>query len=287
MRKEAVAFLGTSPGMSFVIERVGSHRPSVVFSSGNIGGAWAESELGGVSAPRAVNYINSCVESSEPLDLAADFESALVDRGAILKLLPSPEIGNQNRLLVGRILPVVSRAIKLDSVTLVRGVVRRVEIFPDHVVIDGERFSSLYLPENFWVPEFYISGVRHTYQPASKTFVHYRAKFRNSVDASNLEKDWDSRFDRGGMQYPSKHVFVGRVRREWEENPDPLELMRDSEWLNSLASNIEAFDLPSYTSHKLLDDDLSRLRKDLEGFAAVVVPTRSLLDSYVFSKKKL
>lgn len=285
MREGQVAFLGTSPSMSFVIERVARARECVVFNSGRIGGAWAESRLGGLSVPRAINSIIFHATSDQNAYFLADFEADLLRRGAILKSLPPMDGGQSKRESVGRIMPVVFQTLRSKSVILVRREVRRVEVFLDRVLIDGETFEALYLPENFAIPEFYVSGVQKNHKPVSKTFAHFRAKFKNPVVAPYLDRDWDSRFDRGGMQYPGQHVFVGRVRREWEERPEAEELIRGSDWLNPLVANIEAFDLPRYTIHRRTEDDLSRLRDDLEGSAARLVPTGSLIDSYVFSRE--
>lgn len=280
------AFLGTSPSMSLLVNEIKGSHHCVVFNSGLLGGAWAEVPLAGSEVPLACNGIGYCG--------GADFENTkleqyLVNAGAHLLRIPNPLPGratsNQESHLVGRIIPAVLEMLSGPNVSILPIEVQEIDILPDHVVVDGEIFRGIFLPEHFKIKNLNISGSRWKLKPQTVRSYHFRASFAQKQSGSLYDVDWDSVFDRAGIQYPLRNVFVGRVRREFKSFR-PEELLQTSEWLAARRALIASYDINFYDSHWISDSELNSLAEALAATTSQIVPTQDICQAFSFAKRQ-
>lgn len=271
--------------MSFLVNETKESHHCVVFSSGLLGGAWAELPLAGSEVPIACNGIGHCVGGdSENTNL----EKYLVEAGANLLRIPNPlpgrETSSEESHLVGRIVPAVKEMLSGPNVSILPIEVQEINILPDHAVVDGKIFRGIFLPEHFRVRSFKISGSRCELEPKTVRSYHFRASFAQKQSGPLYDVDWDSVFDRAGIQYPLQNVFVGRVKREFK-TLQPEELLQASEWLAARQTLIGSYDINFYDSHWISDSKLTTLRQALASTTSQIVPTQDICQAFSFAKR--
>lgn len=279
------AFLGTSPSMSLVVGEAKAYGECVVIDSGPLGGAWAEIPFAKKPASLACNGIGSCLDSAAVFE---GLEKKLRRMGAQLLRVSGPLPGRDpdgtDSHLVGRVIPAVQRMLTGRNVKIVRREVKEIEIQPTYAIIDGERYRGLFLPEHFKVNSFKFMGEELSITPKTIRSRHFRAFFSETPGGPHYDVDWDSVFDRAGLQYPDSRVFIGRVRRELKELP-LAELMESSEWLAGRKELVVDCDLNEYESHWISAEDLTPLRGRLAGTTSSVIPTQDICRAFDFSKR--
>lgn len=269
--------------MAFAVNRLKTDRSCSVFSDGTLGGAWAEAPLGGLPVSLACNGIGGYKSGEDQLDRIEKF---LVDAGADLLRVPGPLPGTEpdghGPHLVGRIMPAVEGMLSGPSVSIHQVEVNNLDILSDRVIIEGEEFGAIFLPEHFKVKNLTVLGSQREIFPNTVRSMHFRVLFSESQEGPVYDVEWDSVFDRGGIQYPHRNVFLGRVRRELKGR-SPDELLLASEWLSERSGLILEYDVSAYDSHWISDSELTELAESLQQTTSCLVPTQSIFRALDFA----
>ncbi len=275
-----LAFVGSSPSIALYVASLRDKFNCTIFEKNMLGGAWAESEVGGSLSPRACNAIG---KKNINESLFADFIEYFSRNGAVLKTIPGQLPGDlvnpKSSHVVGRFMPAIHQIYNHANVSILKHKIHTIEIERNKVIIDGLQFDAVILPEHFSLNNIYILKKHYGISINTITSKHVRYKLNISILEKHYGTEWDSVFDRAGIQYPDNKVFVGRIKKELKSLSLP-EIMTRSEWTINYRENIVQSEILTYDSHWIAKEDISALRTALQGTTSHLVATQGILEAY-------
>lgn len=275
-----LAFVGSSPSIALYVASLRNKFNCTIFEKDILGGAWAESEIGGLLSSRACNGIGQKNISKSSF---ADFIEYFSKNGAVIKTisgqLPGDLVNPKSSHVVGRFMPAIYQIYNHANVSVLKHKIHAIEIDRNKVIIDGSQFDAVILPEHFSLDNIYILKKHYDISINTITSKHVRYKLNTSILDKHYTTELDSVFDRAGVQYPDNKVFVGRIRKELKSLSLP-EIMTRSEWTINYRDNIVQSEILTYDSHWVAKEDISALRTALQGTTSNLVATQEILKAY-------
>lgn len=279
-----IAFIGSSPSISFYVDTLSKYSKCTIFEKSEFGGAWAESSIENLITPRACNGIGQKNYSD---DIFFQFEDYLITRGAAMKRLNGELPGHTSNPysfhLVGQIMPAITSIYKKDNIYIINEQVKLIEIFENCAYVNGRKYDGVILPEHFLLNRLKILSHNLDVEINTIKSKHIRFKLFTEIDSSYYKIETDNIFDRGGLQFPSNKIFIGRVRKE-SKNIPLNSLVQQSEWAVLNFDNIQKFELLEYNSHWISANTLDKIRTGLIGTSSRLVQTQDIVEAFINSK---
>jgi hypothetical protein len=275
-----VAIVGTSLLSVEVAELFLSKGSRVTFfEPSSIGGAWSSRPVGksNFSAPRFNNLIFPYSEFQQKLleSYATKFKKLQLPIAEARPDWTPPEVNKPPKILAGDFSMAVHRALTLEGVTVVSRRVNQIEVTAANVLVNGQSFDYVVLPQNASVNSVdfrsvlrsaassYTSQLSHWETNRSE---HVRLLFRKERTQSIplYSEAGDPVFDRFGSLPGNQGCFIGRVRREYKGSPLQT-LLKDSPHTAPLVTSSSVCDLQTYAQSRLAQAQAERIKKISEG----------------------
>lgn len=240
---------------------------STFFEASSLGGAWGEDSLGKSSAPRFNNVVFPYSRDQE--SEVDHLHEWLVQQSAEVTVLSrgfsSISPYRPRQVVSGNFASAISSVVNSPSSYLYLRRVKRIEIFPSHVLVNGQCFDYVILPLNARVDELTIQKKSDkTPQTINLAWTgtrseHVRISSQTPIVGNSFGENEDNVFDRFGVIPVSENICVGRVSRPYKGKPIE-QLIQTSFATRDLRKRILSADKQYFLQERLSPSDASTLR---------------------------
>lgn len=278
-----VAVVGTSLLMALAVSRMRARAQIEIFERGDLGGAWGENPIGGLSLPKHNNIV--VARSAEHESQVPEIFSELNSLGAKLRLVKTPVSVNNlehipRQYVAGRFFPVVGAQLKQPNVTVRPASAERVAVLDDRVEVNGELYDFLVMSPNSVFSSFSVEGKQFELVQQHNISRHVRALLRPKIVEQPLLEEVDEIFDRVSfINYGPESLFTGRVRKE-KKHLSLQQALAASEYLSPYKRSLVVADSIDFPNTRTPEADYLRLKQQLEVSPVFYLPTMDLLAGY-------
>lgn len=273
-----LAFVGTSLANAYLSDRAHNYDCiATFFESSELGGAWSQAPLGDIVTTRFNNVIFPYSKDQE--NELGPLHDWLLTLGADIRMLgegfSSISPYKPQNILAGNFAPAIKSIVENPSSALSKKKVRRIDVSPSGVEINGEPFDYAILPLNASVD--LITIIRKIGDKTMKFRLswiesrseHVRLSFGTSLTGPAFSENDDNVFDRYGVIPPDGNIFIGRVGKNWKGKP-LTQLLEKSLATRGLLDGIKFADKQFFPQKRLEPSDALVL-KDLAAGSRLIV----------------